>query len=442
MNRRRGAVVLAVVLLAISLAGCSIPTPGNGTGPQQADNASVVDSGVVNQSSNETTSDPPADSDPLGETWAEISEDRVYNQTARLLGSDAPTPEVTLTEFDYQIPAGQKPIFSYLGLTDPAKDTVDGSVLGVASGSDSIRINETFATMNRSERQTDASLTLVLVHEFAHTIQSEKGWDRPDWTRTLPAERGSIERRLLYRTLTEGGAVYTADAYAERIGSERSQIGRYERRYRTAPPDEELLLAPYYHGGQYFSTVVDSSTAVADVYEDDPPRTTTELLHPNKTDFEPAPLNITTTVRRTGWRFEESQRAGEMFIHLSIAAHLDIERANRAATGYAGDQLVAFDGENRTQYTWLTHWATSRDAEEFADSLNETLAGRTDELSGHVGVRVLGDRSVAVVTGERAVRTKIALEGTGTDVGIVVQSEDEQSVRSRRGTGPLGVVGV
>lgn len=429
MKRRRAVITLAVVLLAVSIAGCSLPTPGNGAGPQQADNTSVVDSRIVNQSTNETTSDPPADSEPLPETWAKISEESIYNQTARLLGSDAPAPEVTLQEFDYQIPAGQKPIFAYLGLTDPEKETVDGSVLGVASGPDTVGVNETFATMNRSERQTDASLALVLVHEFAHTIQAEEGWNRPDWTRELPADRGSIERRLLYRSLTEGGAVYTADAYAASVGSERSQVDRYERRYRMAPPDEEFLLAPYYHGGQYFSAVVDPPTALGDVYETEPPRTTTELLHPNKTDFEPTPLNITTTVRRAGWELEQRQRTGEMFIHLSIAAYLDIERADRAATGYAGDQLVAFEGEDKIQYTWLTHWATSRDAEEFADSLNETLTVRDDDRAKSVGVRVLDGQTVVVVAGEQTTRESISVEGSGANLEIIVTGRDQQPAR-------------
>lgn len=423
MNRRRGAIVLAVVLLAVSLAGCSLPTPGDSAGPQQADNASVVDEGVVNQSTNETTSD------PLAETWTALSEDRVYNQTARLLGSDAPSPEVTLREFDYQIPAGQQPMFAYLGLTDPEKDTVDGSVLGVASGSDSVRINETFATMNYSERQTDASLTLIVVHEFVHTIQAAENWDRPDWTRELPAERGSIERRLLYRSLTEGGAVYSADAYAARVGSERSQVGRYERRYRTALPDEVFLLAPYYHGGQYFTAAVDSPAALGEIYEESPPRTTTELLHPEKTAFEPTPLNITTTVHRTGWEFEERQRAGEMFIHLSIAAHLEVDRAERAATGYAGDQLVTFEGERETQYAWATHWQSATDAREFATALNETLAVRTDTRADNVGVRLVGGQTVVVLTGDSGVRKSITVEGSGTSLEIAVGEPAQQPAR-------------
>lgn len=423
MNRRRGAIVLAVVLLVVVVAGCSLPTLEDSTGPQQADNASVVDSGVVNQSTNETTSD------PLAETWATLSEDRVYNQTAHLLGSDAPSPEITLREFDYQIPAGQQPIFAYLGLTDPEKDTVDGSVLGVALGSESVRINETFATMNRSERQTDASLTLVLVHEFAHTIQAAERWDRPDWTRELPAERGSIERRLLSRSLTEGGAVYTADAYAARVGSERSQVSRYERRYRTAPPDEVFLLAPYYHGGQYFRAAVDAPAALGDIYEETPPRTTTELLHPNKTEFEPTPLNITTTVRRSGWEVEERQRAGEMFIHLSIAAHLEGGRAESAAAGYAGDQLVTLESERSTQYAWATHWQSATDAREFATALNETLAIRTDSRAENVGVRLLSGHTVVMLAGNSGRREPITVEGSGTILEITVGERAQQSAR-------------
>lgn len=419
MDRRRVALTLAVAL-ALVTAGCS--SPGSNTTGPGADDA-VVDSVVLNESANESVVDPAL----LGERWELLSEQRIYNRTATLLGSDAPAPQVTLREFDDQIPAGGEPLFEYLGLCDPADSVVEGSVLGVARGPDSVQINETFARMNRSERATDASLALVLVHEFTHTIQAEEGWLRPEWRREPPAERGSIERRLLSRSLTEGGAVYAADAYADSVDSERSQIDRYERRYRTGDANETYLLAPYHHGGQYVSAVADSPAAFEHVYEADPPRTTTELLHPNRTDFEPTPLGVTTTVRRDGWAVEEEYRAGELFVHVAVAAHLGPDQADRAATGYAGDQLVTFDGESRTQYAWVTHWQTDEDATEFGDSLNETLLARTDRLADSVGVRVLGGRTVAVVTGELTVRENIAVGGSGTQVVITVSEDLRQS---------------
>lgn len=436
MDRRR--IVLALTVgLAILTAGCSLP--GSNTTAPEPDNGTVVDSGVVNDSTTETEIAPAL----LGERWDLLDEERIYNRTARLLGSEAPPPQVTLQEFDFQIPVGGRPIFEYLGLRDPEDSVVEGSVLGVASGPDSVRINETFATMNRSERGTDASLALVLAHEFAHTIQLEEGWMRPAWSREIPAERGSIERRLLSRSLTEGGAVSAADAYADSVDSERSQVDRYARRYRTGDAAETYLLAPYHHGGQYFTAVADSPESFAHVYEADPPRTTTELRHPNRTDFEPTSLTVTTTVDREGWQFEDEYRAGELFVHVTVAAHLGLDRADRAATGYAGDRLVTFDGENRTQYAWVTHWATSEDAGEFADSLNETLAVRTDKFADGVGVRALGNQTVAVVTGERAVRESMTLDGTGTNVEVVVRERAQKRAPSAgyRSTGRVGIVG-
>jgi hypothetical protein len=435
MDRRRVVLALAVAL-ALVTAGCSLP--GSNTTTPESDNGTVVDSGVVNESSSESEIDPAL----LGERWELLSEERIYNRTAAILGLDAPAPEVTLQTFDYEIPAGGKPIFEYLGLRDPDNSVIDGSVLGVASGPDSVRINETFATTNRSERATDASLALVLVHEFAHTIQAAEGWLRPQWSREIPAERGSIERRLLSRSLTEGGAVYTAESYAESLGSERSQVDRYERRYRTGDANETYLLAPYHHGGQYFEAVAEAPESFANVYEEDPPRTTTELLHPERDDFEPTPVSVTTTVRREGWQVEEDSRAGELFVHVTVAAHLGTDRADRAATGYAGDRLVTFDGENRAQYAWVTHWASDTDAVEFADSLDETLGVRSDRFADSVGVRVLGDQTVAVVTGERAVRDDIAFEGTGTAIAVTVsdKSQHPTTTRSLRRAGPLGPV--
>lgn len=441
MDRRSLAVTLLVCCaVVVLLAGCSFSV-----GDDPADDATDSE---TPESANETDSDDGsdtsgnetvvADTGPINDTGLPVPENRVYNRTETLLGVEATTPTVAVEDLDARVGRPDRQIFDLLGLTNESVSGGGGApAAAVATGPNSVVINEVYAEMNRSKhRANDSNPTLVLAHEFAHTIQLERGWFPPDWESGPAAGRNSLDGRLLVRSLIEGGAVYAAEEYAAETDVSDSQIGRFEQRYRTAAPERAFAIAPYHHGGQYFETALDSAADLGTVYEDDPPRTTTEILHPEKDDFEPTPVTFRTDVERDGWRYlpGASDTTGEMFVHVALSAHLDTDRADTAAAGYANDRLLAFEDGEETSYAWVTHWTSAEDAEQFATAFDDALDARSDDDADSLDLRFAGDRSVVVLAGTEQFREAVAIDGENRNLEVVISRPNPRQQSQRAGS--------
>jgi hypothetical protein len=226
--------------------------------------------------------------------------------------------------------------------------------------------------------------------------------------------------------------VFAAKEYTDRTGGNVSQIVRSEQRYRDVP--DELLYAygPYHHGGQYFRSVLDSAEELGSVYTDDIPVSTEELLHPGYNDTEYSDVTFSAQSNRDDWtrQIAGDNQLGAMFVHVVLTAHTGPDAAAEASKGWANDQLFNFENENRSAFTWVTHWDSAADADQFAEAFNRTLPNRSDDDVGDIEVARAGDHSVVVLAGPEEFRDAIAINGENADVETILQSGAKDSVES------------
>lgn len=467
MNRRRiRTVVLVAVGLAVlvAMAGCSMTGP---FGDDTDDSGSATPDGTETPSPEPESSSPSAgDSDsgsqtetpgsgagggesttengdtdeaeatgPISDTGLPIDENRVYNLTRDLLGSDAAAPTVSVEELNYRSGETDRPFFEYMGLTNDTEGGSTGAAsAAVAEGPNSVVVNE--EVIGQYEGNSVDRFGLLLAHEFAHTIQMEEGWSRAELARKL--DLSTSESLMLYRSLVEGGAVFTADQYADKEDLALSQIDRFDRQYGAAPDERVYAYAPYHHGGQYFDTVLDAGTGLGAVYTDDTPASTEAVLHPEYNDTEPSRVSFSATSNRTGWERQPStdDKLGSLFVHVVMTAHADRAVAEEASKGWANDEVFGFENDSDSAFAWATHWDTADDADEFAVAFNRTLASRTDEAATNISVARAGNRSVVVLTGPRAFRDAIAIDGENETLDIALQADSDGSVDTRATDSP------
>ena len=199
--------------------GGETATDSGATGTDSAGGESESASESTDNSTSETANEPGSNgaadqsttTGPINDTGLPIDENGIYNLTRNLIGSDADPPAITIEELSYRVGQTDRPFFDYMGLTNESEEGSSGLLpAAVARGPDSVVVNEMVFDRQYGER-TDRS-ALLLAHEFAHTIQMEEGW--LESTRTALAGTvglSTTELALLYRSLVEGGAVFTAD---------------------------------------------------------------------------------------------------------------------------------------------------------------------------------------------------------------------------------------
>lgn len=345
----------------------------------------------------------------------------MYNRTRDLLGSDADAPSIEVRETDRRIGASDHPFLDLIGLSNGGNGT-DGVGAAAVATPGSVVVNKNLvetANERYAGNQTARDYTrLLLAHEFTHTVQYEEAWD--------PVRVSSTEESLRANALLEGGAVFTADRYAEATGIDASELARLNRSYRNAPKGAVYGYAPYYHGGQYFETVADHASELEAIYEDDLPPTTEGILFPGANNTGKDEINVTAAADRDGWEYKSwmDETYGAMFVHTVVTAQTDIETADEAAAGWATDRLLTFESEAGQSYAWVTHWDSAADATEFETALEATLANRTDDAAEHVTLSDAGDRTVVVLAGDETFREAVTVSGTGSSVEGVLPSED------------------
>ncbi len=119
-----------------------------------------------------------------------------------------------------------------------------------------------------------------------------------------------------------------------------------------------------------------------------------------------------------------------MFVHVVLTAHTELDAAAEASKGWANDQVFKFENESRSAFTWVTHWDSAADADQFAEAFNRTLPDRSNNDVGDVEVARAGNRSVVVLAGPEEFRDAIAIDGENADVDINLQSGAKDSVES------------
>jgi hypothetical protein len=461
MNRERARTLTLVLIglaVLVATAGCSMTTPfgddsnddtsdesglssetgdesgaSNETGDESGSSSETGDesgSGASEGSGSNNSTDERTTTGPIENTGLSVDENRIYNLTRDLLGSDEDAPTITVREVNNRVGRTDRPFFDYMGLTNESEGSASGTgAAAFARGSDSVVVNE--KTISRYDKGNIDRFGMILAHEFTHTIQTAEGWSGANLGRTLDPQK--TESLALYQSLIEGGAVFTADEYADRVGLNLSQIARFEREYGAAAAELLYAYAPYHHGGQYFDQVLDSGKEVGSVYTDDVPDSTEEVLHPEYGETEPSEVTFSAESNRDGWTRQPNQddQLGALFVNVVLTAHTEEKIADEASKGWGNDQILGFENGNQSAFAWVTHWDSAQDADQFADGVSGTLSNRSDEDVGDVEVVRAGNQSVVVLAGPEAFRDAIAVDGENANIDIVLQSAADDAVKSQ-----------
>lgn len=273
-----------------------------------------------------------------------------FARLEQLLGVDAVQPTVRV---------GDEASFSDYTIRDSAFE-----LLGVANGSASaspLSVSGSSSARRVSLGFSDAPASVVegvLVHEFAHSIQAQRGL----LSRDLPS---SFDAREAWKAVVEGGAVYASTAYVERydVGS-RNWTAFFGRLYHEGPDGNRYAASTSYFGARYYDAVLEDPSGFASVPAD-PPNTTAAILHPDEGAGEPAALSVAATAS-DGWSAAGTDRYGELFTRFVLSTELSADRAARAAAGWRDDALVEFDRDGDRALAWVHRWDDASDADEFA----------------------------------------------------------------------------
>lgn len=219
------------------------------------------------------------------------------------------------------------------------------------------------------ERIADDSFEILLVHEFAHTLQEQHGLN--DRSRTRVTE--TTDADLAGMMLTEGDATLTAYQYwqAYDAGGENPLALRNTTTER-GDWTHGFFDKTRYYGALYLQAVGEERR---NAHVARPPDTTAEVMHPNTSWDLPGPAVSAPTP--AGWSVQSENRVGELTIRYALRTNgIPYARAAAASTGWWNDSMRTFSRPDGIATSWSTHWATEADAREFATAWRAMLENR------------------------------------------------------------------
>lgn len=415
--RARPVLVAALVVCAL-LAGCTTP---------------LSDGGGVQNGTDAAGSEPAGETDGDDALTAEerqrlrnddlpTDEVAVYRNVTALLDSDAAAPTVTARDLTEQFRSAyghtEDPRFRRLNLTEVR---VDRAGTGGFAYADEVIVHRGGGD--------EAAVESVLVHEFTHTIQYSEEMIAvsepriPGWAGT-GTDLNTTDADLAATALIEGGAMYVEDEYARRHldGVDRPSA-RMDVAYREEPPGMRYVFAPYAFGADYANATLEDPSNLGALYREDPPVTTHGIMYPEAGVDEPADVTVETDVRAEGVAVARTDRMGAMFLHVALGAHLPEDAADEAARAWREDRLVEFEAGDERPFVWTLRLSDAEAADRVAALFERSLAERTDARADEFAVDRVGERTVAVVSGDREFRDRVAVSVRDGAVEIEVADD-------------------
>jgi len=260
-----------------------------------------------------------------------------------------------------------------LSLREVFVDWTEGYIIAVA-GNEVYVVKENFSPFDGAAKRTVA-------HEVTHLIQSHH-FETP--------ERDTYDGKNAWSALVEGDADLTAKKYMERfeeappnpqldvdvLECHASPVYRMEASRSELPKSVlKLLYFPYDYGEDFVRALLAEGgwEAVNEAYND-PPTTTEQVMHPEKyvsletaNRVESPPLDV------SGWQKKKSDRLGEHFILVMLDTWILEEEAERAASGWGGDNFTYYEKDDKFFFTWKTLWDSEEDASEFYSSFLQMI---------------------------------------------------------------------
>ncbi|HST05352.1 MAG TPA: hypothetical protein VLQ48_11525 [Chloroflexia bacterium] len=224
---------------------------------------------------------------------------------------------------------------------------------------------------------------VTLSHEYTHSLQDQHYHLDHVW----PIGVTDRDRVLAIRALVEGDATLSGYAWGYSYMSGQDFSSLFEAREISADVQVKtpvylgmLTIFPYVAGLNFVSKLMDvGSFSTVNLSLQDPPRSTEQIMHPEK--FLQTPIDQPKTVSMpdllpalgTPWELGESNTLGELdlnyILNLNKAKDPDV-----GADGWGGGKFTYYHlAQEGLVYAKVT-WDTDKDAQEFEDSMHETLA--------------------------------------------------------------------
>ena len=410
MTRRAlGVLALAAVLV---VAGCQAPVAGT------ADSGPATDSGPGGPDRQ------PANVTVVNGTLA-VDPGLVFARVQTVAGTNVTPPE-RIRAFDDESDYGNASLGS--GGLPPFQEAV-GLKTGPVSNASALQrqfAGQTSAlgtvVVYTGPTATADDTRLVVAHEFVHYIQFTQG--RSAQLRQQ-VDTGTTDGSYVVRSLLEGPAVYTTDAYLERYtdnGTRNSPV--YRAIAEALPPGHvgRYGNSQYVEGTEYVTSRVDVPADLPEVYEA-PPTTSEQVIHNRTPDEEPAVALEAFVEPAQGWQEAGTDRLGEAFVRTTLAVGVPQPRADRAAAGWGNDRLYVHraPGQRNASYAWTFAWDDADEGAEFERALRAYLDARGERREGRwvldagLTARVLtpSERSTVLLLGNESFVA-------GTDASLTV----------------------
>jgi hypothetical protein len=274
----------------------------------------------------------------------------------------------------------------------------------------------------------------VMVHELDHALQDQYF----DISRIIKEDRRqhNDDKTMAHEALFEGDATVVmlnqvlepikrtfaqlpdlAPAMGALLASMQSQFPVF----KSAPPFlQETVFFPYGHGASFLQkmwTQNPSWESINKIYSD-LPESTEQIIHPEKyygKRDEPIPVNAEPLAASLGssWKVTYKNVLGEFSLSLVLSLYLSEERANRAAAGWGGDQILLLENASGKNAVLVrTVWDTADDADEFFQAMQAWFQHKfpAGHKSEETATRVL-------ITNEKEVH---ALRQDGSEVRFII----------------------
>jgi len=410
-TRRTIPTLLCVCLLV--LAGCGAPfgastTPDRTPAATGTEATSTVASGGAEPSATERGVEP-GDPDGVGESQRvavrggelPFNATVVYRRVERLLGVDAPAPEVVVEDrdaFDFST-IDPRPYQTALGLQ--AGSVSNCTTFYSASGGDPVSITQ--GTLSAE------AVELIFVHELGHMFQGQAS--------------GSVEMIELGEAstyLTGGVAVYTTNQYADRYDKRWNgsrPVGVRECLYDHAPGTYRQTAGEVYFGARYVERRVDEPTNLSAVFES-PPESAEAVVHRLEPGAEPVRSLDVTVDGGDRLAVGERRRAGEIELRAWLHAGLSDERVDTAATGWGADRLVRFGDDADPSVAWVLRMDSPGEADELAAAVADLETDLESRNATDLRSTRIGDETVVAFAGPESFVANATASGTAGNVTL------------------------
>jgi len=286
----------------------------------------------------------------------------------------------------------------------------------------------------------------VLVHEFAHALQSAHSSldeatlglrEHSDLTFALGALLEGDALWTVYRDLEreEGIPLPAPEALAREMeqawsGPEWSRVPRAVR---------EPLVLQYPLGYALVHRLTqEGGTAALDAALAAPPLSSEQLLHPERYgDPTQTPRFLELPdVAPAGCVLRHRDTLGELGIRLWLAERRGAGSAvERPADGWEGDRLEAWDCAEGAVFAWVVHLEDPAEARELAVVATDAVRGLGEGLAGPAEVTTAGSRVLVSAGLEAPARQRVLVdteESRYADLGAFLAAHPEILERARR----------